>query len=64
MISLPGFTVSDAEEVKSRRYAFKVYHTGTMFYFAADSHEEMTVWMDSITVATRSQDSSSKFYKY
>ncbi|KAG8338517.1 identical protein binding, partial [Homalodisca vitripennis] len=59
MISLPGFTVSDAEEVKSRRFAFKVYHTGTMFYFAADNHEEMTLWMDCITVATRAQDSHS-----
>lgn len=59
MISLPGFTVSDAEEVKSRRFAFKVYHTGTMFYFAADNHEEMLAWMDCITVATRSQDSHS-----
>ena len=28
MISLPGFTASLADEVKSRRYAFKVYHTG------------------------------------
>lgn len=65
MISLPGFTVSDAEEVKSRRFAFKVYHTGTMFYFAADNHEEMLAWMDCITVATRSQDSHSAcMYRY
>lgn len=28
MIFLPGFTASLADEVKSRRYAFKVYHTG------------------------------------
>lgn len=28
MISLPGFTASLADEVKSRKYAFKVYHTG------------------------------------
>ncbi|XP_054264542.1 uncharacterized protein LOC128987620 isoform X2 [Macrosteles quadrilineatus] len=53
MISLPGFTVSDAEEVKSRKFAFKVYHTGTMFYFAAENQEELSLWMDCITVATR-----------
>jgi connector enhancer of kinase suppressor of Ras 2 len=28
MIALPGFTASLADEVKSRRFAFKVYHTG------------------------------------
>lgn len=52
MVCLPGFTASPAEEVKSRPYAFKVYHTGTMFYFAAETNFELSVWLDAITTAT------------
>ncbi|KAJ1528421.1 hypothetical protein ONE63_006834 [Megalurothrips usitatus] len=51
-ISLPGFTTSTAEEVKSRKFAFKVYHTGTVFYFAAESEEELAQWLDCLSMAT------------
>ncbi|KAK9503331.1 hypothetical protein O3M35_011928 [Rhynocoris fuscipes] len=52
LVCLPGFTVSPAEEVKSRPFAFKVYHTGTMFYFAAETNFELSVWLDAISSAT------------
>ncbi|XP_069700872.1 connector enhancer of kinase suppressor of ras 2 isoform X2 [Periplaneta americana] len=55
MICLPGFTASLADEVKSRKFAFKVYHTGTVFYFAVESEEELAVWMDCMTLATFKQ---------
>ncbi|KAK3926837.1 Connector enhancer of kinase suppressor of ras 3 [Frankliniella fusca] len=55
-ISLPGFTTSPAEEVKSRKFAFKVYHTGTVFYFAAESDEELATWLDCLSMATCALD--------
>lgn len=60
MISLPGFTVSPAEEVKSRNFAFKVYHTGTTFYFAAESGEDLAGWVDSFSKVTVSEEEQSK----
>ncbi|XP_018897509.2 uncharacterized protein cnk [Bemisia tabaci] len=56
MIFLPGFTASVAEEVKSRKFAFKVYHAGTTFYFAADSSTDLAVWLDAITASTIAND--------
>ncbi|CAG2058818.1 unnamed protein product, partial [Timema podura] len=56
MIGLSGFTASLAEEVKSRKFAFKIYHTGTVFYFAAETDEELTMWLDCIVLATLKQD--------
>lgn len=56
MISLPGFTVSPAEEVKSRNYSFKVYHTGTTFYFAAESGEDLALWVESFSRVTISDE--------
>ncbi|XP_014279011.1 uncharacterized protein cnk [Halyomorpha halys] len=52
LVCLPGFTAAPAEEVKSRPFAFKVYHTGTMFYFAAETNFELSVWLDAITTST------------
>lgn len=52
LVCLPGFTTAPAEEVKSRPFAFKVYHTGTMFYFAAETNFELSVWLDAITTST------------
>lgn len=49
---MTGFTASQATEVKSRKYAFKVYHTGTVFYFAADTDDILAVWLDAINKAT------------
>ena len=60
MVYLPGFTVSPADEVKSRPFAFKVYHTGTTFYFAAETHFELSVWLDAITTATLAQNAHSQ----
>lgn len=62
MISLPGFTVSPAEEVKSRNFAFKVYHTGTTFYFAAESGEDLAGWVDSFSKVTVSEEEQSQWY--
>ncbi|XP_028163178.1 uncharacterized protein LOC114354809 [Ostrinia furnacalis] len=52
MIHLEGFTVCAAGEVKSREHAFKVYHTGTAFYFACDSRDSMLAWIHLIHRAT------------
>ncbi|KAH0569194.1 putative uncharacterized protein DDB_G0282133 [Cotesia glomerata] len=60
LIALPGFTASQASEVKSRKYAFKVYHTGTVFYFAADSDDYLSLWLDSINRATLGADAHNR----
>ncbi|XP_026674146.1 uncharacterized protein LOC108630860 isoform X2 [Ceratina calcarata] len=60
LISLTGFTVSRAAEVKSRKYAFKVYHTGTVFYFAADTEDSLALWVDAINKATLGADGHSR----
>nr|XP_033332799.1 uncharacterized protein LOC117224168 [Megalopta genalis] len=60
LIALTGFTVSRAFEVKSRKYAFKVYHTGTVFYFAADTEDSLTLWLEAINKATLGADSHSR----
>lgn len=56
LIVLTGFTVSLAAEVKSRKYAFKIYHTGTVFYFAADTEDCLTVWLEAINKGTLGAD--------
>lgn len=56
LIVLTGFTVSPAAEVKSRKYAFKVYHTGTVFYFAADTEDCLITWLDAINKGTLGAD--------
>ncbi|XP_049840592.1 uncharacterized protein LOC126285326 isoform X5 [Schistocerca gregaria] len=58
MVSLPGFTAAPATEVKSKSFAFKIYHTGTVFYFAVESEDELTGWLDCISAATVVSDSS------
>ncbi|KAK2578688.1 hypothetical protein KPH14_011657 [Odynerus spinipes] len=60
LIALTGFTVSQATEVKSRKYAFKVYHTGTVFYFAADTEDCLTLWLDAISRATLGADAHNR----
>ncbi|XP_047521014.1 uncharacterized protein LOC125060256 isoform X2 [Pieris napi] len=52
MIYLEGCTVSAAGEVKSRAHAFKVYHTGRAFYFAAASADALAAWTQLIHRAT------------
>ncbi|XP_011154406.1 uncharacterized protein LOC105192169 isoform X2 [Harpegnathos saltator] len=56
LIVLTSFTVSPAAEVKSRKYAFKVYHTGTVFYFAADTDDCLILWLDAINKGTLGAD--------
>ncbi|XP_063220348.1 uncharacterized protein LOC134529812 isoform X2 [Bacillus rossius redtenbacheri] len=56
MIILPGFTVCVAEEVKSRSFAFKIYHTGTVFYFAAETADELGVWLECLSGVAISQE--------
>lgn len=56
LIFLSGFTVAIANEVKSRTNAFKVYHTGTVFYFSADDQESLQSWIEMINAATLSND--------
>ncbi|KOC69828.1 Connector enhancer of kinase suppressor of ras 3 [Habropoda laboriosa] len=60
LIALTGFTVSRAAEVKSRKYAFKVYHTGTVFYFAADTEDSLALWVDAVNKATLGADGHSR----
>ncbi|XP_053997154.1 uncharacterized protein LOC128886368 [Hylaeus anthracinus] len=60
LISLTGFTVSRAAEVKSRKYAFKVYHTGTVFYFSADTEDSFSLWLEAINKATLGADGHSR----
>lgn len=62
MISLPGFTVSPAEEVKSRNFSFKVYHTGTTFYFAAESGEDLAGWVESFSRVTVSEEDQGNLF--
>ncbi|XP_049822493.1 uncharacterized protein LOC109594029 isoform X2 [Aethina tumida] len=58
LIFLSGYTVAVANEVKSRSHAFKVYHTGTAFYFSADDSETLQSWIELIKPATMHSDSS------
>ncbi|KAL0110356.1 hypothetical protein PUN28_013781 [Cardiocondyla obscurior] len=60
LIVLTGFTVSPASEVKSRKYSFKVYHTGTVFYFAADSEDSLILWLDAVSKGTLGADTQSQ----
>ncbi|XP_041976438.1 uncharacterized protein LOC121731148 [Aricia agestis] len=52
MIYLEGWTVCAAGEVRSRAHAFKVYHTGTAFYFACESQDAAAAWTQLIHRAT------------
>ncbi|XP_060516788.1 uncharacterized protein LOC132696152 [Cylas formicarius] len=57
LIFLSGFTVAVASEVKSRSNAFKVYHTGTVFYFSAEDGDSLQMWLDLIRAACLHNDS-------
>lgn len=52
LIFLPGFTVTKAQEVHSKSFAFKVYHPEKTFYFAAETEEAQKQWIDFINQAT------------
>lgn len=57
-IYLAEFTATVATEVKSRSNAFKVYHTGTVFYFSTEDPEMVTTWIEMISAATLHNDPS------
>lgn len=42
--------------MRSRSNAFKVYHTGTAFYFSTESSETMNSWVELMTSATHLSD--------
>lgn len=52
LIFLDGFTVSLANEVHSKPFAFKVYHPSKTFYFAAESQMALAQWIEYIRKAT------------
>ncbi|KAL6256051.1 hypothetical protein P5V15_013287 [Pogonomyrmex californicus] len=56
LIVLTGFTVSPATEIKSRKHSFKVYHTGTVFYFATDTEDCLILWLDAVSKGTLGAD--------
>lgn len=64
MIILSGFTVSIADEVKSKTNAFKVYHMGTMFYFAAETPDDLSMWLDWFSTATIADGLNSSMFYY
>ncbi|KAG1689935.1 Connector enhancer of kinase suppressor of ras 3 [Nymphon striatum] len=58
LICLPGLNVSPAPECKSKKYAFKAFHSGTTFYFATESQQDLSKWMNKMGLAAISYDSS------
>uniref|UniRef100_T1IM37 Connector enhancer of kinase suppressor of ras 2 n=1 Tax=Strigamia maritima TaxID=126957 RepID=T1IM37_STRMM len=58
LIYLPGFNVSPAAEIKTKKHSFKVYHTGTTFYYASDSQRDMSKWMNKMGLAAIAYDAS------
>lgn len=58
LIFLTGFTVSLATEVHSKSHAFKVYHPSKTFYFAAETQEALSQWMEYIQQATLKGDTN------
>uniref|UniRef100_A0A1I8P3Q7 Connector enhancer of kinase suppressor of ras n=1 Tax=Stomoxys calcitrans TaxID=35570 RepID=A0A1I8P3Q7_STOCA len=58
VIFLPGFTVSLAKEVHSKTFAFKVYHSAKTFYFAAESQDALSQWVEFIRQSTLTLNTS------
>lgn len=52
LIFLSGFTVSLAKEVHSKPHAYKVYHPKKTFYFAAETEQALSQWIEYIKRAT------------
>jgi connector enhancer of kinase suppressor of Ras 2 len=48
--------------VKSRKYAFKVYYTGTVFYFAADTDDTFIMWLEAINRVTSGTEPTSGLF--
>lgn len=52
VIFLNGFTVALADEVHSKHHAFKIYQQKKVFYFAAETEEALSQWMEFLEKAT------------
>ncbi|XP_033740188.1 CNK3/IPCEF1 fusion protein-like isoform X2 [Pecten maximus] len=54
VIHLPAFQVSPAskDEVKTKKFAFKVHNAGTTFIFASERIEDMSKWMVKFGLAS------------
>ncbi|ELU11460.1 hypothetical protein CAPTEDRAFT_221602 [Capitella teleta] len=58
LIHLPGFQISPAPEIKSKKFAFKSHHPGTTFYFAAERQPDLAKWMNKMGLAAIALDTS------
>ncbi|XP_064489107.1 uncharacterized protein LOC135400977 [Ornithodoros turicata] len=58
-IYLPGFVVTPAVECRSIKCAFKLYYSGTTFYFAAESQTDMMRWITGLGIACKALKSPS-----
>ncbi|KAF2367704.1 CRIC domain [Trinorchestia longiramus] len=55
LIYLPGFHVCPAQDAKTKKFAFKIYHAnGATFYFACDTSEERSRWMSEMGLSALS----------
>lgn len=63
MIILSEFAVSFAHEVKSRNYAFKAYRKGTVFYFAAETPDDLSMWLSWFATAINADGYNSSITK-
>lgn len=52
VIFLNGFTVALADEVHSKKFAFKVYQQKKVFYFAAETQEALSQWIEFLEKAS------------
>lgn len=61
LIYLPGFHVCPAPDVKSKKLAFKIYHSsGATFYFACETAEERSRWMSQMGLSAISSGSQGR----
>ncbi|XP_042878042.1 uncharacterized protein LOC122257059 isoform X3 [Penaeus japonicus] len=61
LIYLPGFHVCPAPDVKSKKLAFKIYHSsGATFYFACETSEERSRWMSQMGLSAISSGSQGR----
>lgn len=60
IIDLRAFKVSPAteNEAKQKKFAFKVYHSGTTFIFASETLEDMRKWMEKMGMSAIGYDMS------
>ncbi|XP_043218684.1 nascent polypeptide-associated complex subunit alpha, muscle-specific form-like isoform X2 [Amphibalanus amphitrite] len=61
LISLPGYQVSPANDIRSKRHAFRVYSNERSVVFASDSQLDMTKWMNKMGLSAIAYDSTKTF---